>query len=249
MPFNGKNSSAHFLHLETTAGMYAQAASLYTSFISAVRACNLKGNNCIRALFPDEYSEISLKESSLSNSARLFVTRKCAEVSMWKKRGSILEIGVASASHAIELISNTNACSYLGVDLSFNAINDSTKKRLDLLAANCKIYLCNGDSVKVLRELLVANKRFDSIYIDASHWHSFVSEELSICSQLIADGGRIVLNDYLDWFISSMEPCGVKRAVNEFVENNIDWSIDYYVINDCDISLIRKYHLESQKNV
>lgn len=247
MTFNG--NSPHFFRLETTAGMYAQAKSLYTSFISAVRACNLKGNNCIRALFPDEYSEVFLKDTSLSNSAKLFVTRKCAEFSMWKKGGSILEIGVASANHAVELISNTNASSYLGIDLSFNPINDSTKKRLDLLAANCNVSLCMGDSLKVLRELLAANKRFDSIYIDGCHWHSFVSEELSVCRELIADGGRIVFNDYLDWFISSMEPCGVKRAVNEFLVNNIDWSIEYYVINDCDISLIRRSISERQDNI
>lgn len=249
MPFKGNSYSPHYLRLETTAGMYAQAEGLYSLFVSAVRACNLKGNNCISSLFPDEYSEVSLKDTSLSKSARLFVTRKCAEVSMLKKSGSILEIGVASGDHAIELISNTNACSYLGIDLSFTSINDPTKERLKLLAAKCNVSLYMGDSLKVLRELLGANKRFDSIYIDANHWHSFVSEELSICLELIADGGRIVFNDYLDWFISSMEPCGVKRAVNEFRANNIDWCIDYYVINDCDISLIRRCDLENQDNI
>ena len=37
-----------------------------------------------------------------------------------------------------------------------------------------------------------------------------------------------------------MEPCGVKRAVNEFLLLSQDWVVDYYAINDSDISIIRK---------
>jgi hypothetical protein len=162
-----------------------------------------------------------------------------AEKTLWKQFGSILEIGVASGDHAVSLIVDTNAKSYCGIDIYYGQLSESSKERLNSLSTTCDIQLIQNNSLCVLDSLVKQSCTFDSIYIDANHWHFFVSQELDLCSKLLAVNGRIVLNDYLEWFVGSMEPCGVKRAVNEFLAINPDWCIDYFAINDCDISLIR----------
>lgn len=212
----------------------------YKLFVSAIRAYNINFGKSLGFLFPDEYSAARIHDNSLHCSARLFASRESAVEHTWKKCGSILEIGVASGNHAISLISATSATSYLGIDINFGQLTVNSKQSMKDLSANCHIELRSEDSRNVLRQLQAEARTFDNIYIDANHWHAFVSDELSLCASLVSDGGRIVLNDYLDWFTGSMEPCGVKRAVNEFLALNQDWCVDYYVINDSDISLTKR---------
>lgn len=114
------------------------------------------------------------------------------------------------------------------------------RKKLNSLSTTCEIQLFQNNSLVVLGNLLKQTCAFDSIYIDANHWHFFVSQELVFCSKLLALNGRIVRNNYLEWFVGSMEPCGVKRAANEFLAVNFEWCIDYFAINDCDVFLVHK---------
>ena len=52
-------------------------------------------------------------------------------------------------------------------------------------------------------------------YMEYNHWHHFISQELNFAKKLLEPNGLIVVNDYLPWFIGSMEPCGVQKA-NKF---------------------------------
>ena len=240
MSFRGTGEDLHFFRHEKNDDHLLSVQAAYKLFSSSLRDANLKGIRATYEMFPDEYSDIRLGEASLSQSCRLFATRSMAEKTLWKQFGSILEIGVASGDHAVSLITSTNAKSYCGIDINFGQLRESSKEKLNSLSTNCDIQFIQNNSLVVLDGFVRQSRFFDSIYIDASHWHFFVSQELDFCSKLLADNGRIVLNDYLEWFVGSMEPCGVKRAVNEFLSFNPDWSIDYFAVNDCDISLIRK---------
>jgi len=240
MPFRGTREDHHFFRHERNDDHLLSVQAAYKLFCSSLRDVNLKGIIALYEMFPDEYSNVHLDEASLSQSCRLFATRSMAEGTLWKQFGSILEIGVASGDHAVSLITSTNATSFCGIDIDYKHLSESSKEKLSSISTTCDIQLIQNDSLVVLEDFVRQSRVFDSIYIDAKHWHFYVSQELDFCSKLIADNGRIVLNDYLEWFVGSMEPCGVKRAVNEFLSFNPDWCIDYFAINDCDISLIRK---------
>ena len=228
----------HIYMQEIQSERIAFVESCYKVFVSALREANLEGIMTIQKIFPEEYSDAKIDEFSISSQCQLFATRSAAENKLWKQKGSILEIGVASGNHAVSLINATKATSYCGIDMNFAQLSESSKKDLKELASFCTIELIQKDSLNALDEL--AENHYDSIYIDASHWHCYVAKELELCSKIMSIGGRIILNDYLPWFVGSMEPCGVKRAVNEFLSRNPNWRIDYFAINECDISLVRE---------
>ena len=232
-------SNIGFFKNENIEDHLASLRSLYKIFVSMVRDVNLRGENAIHTIFKDEYSSSKVNEISMLDDCSLFATRERAEQIMWKKQGSILEIGVGGGDHGISLISQTKAKSYLGIDIALRQMSASAKKNLNILANSCEIRYWETNSIAALQELVDQNVIFDSIYIDANHLHQFVSKELELCSKLVRRDGRIVLNDYLNWFVGSMEPCGVKRATNEFLEKNPNYKIDYYAINESDISLIK----------
>jgi hypothetical protein len=240
MPFAANGENLHFFRHENISDHLSSVESAYKLFASSLRDLNLKGISATRQIFPDEYSDAKINNESLSSNCRLFATRETAEKALWKPRGSILEIGVAGGDHAVSLIKATEAASYCGIDINFSQLSEPSKKSLNELASSCNIQLIQKNSLVVLQELIQNSCHYDSIYIDANHWHFYVAGELDLCSKLVATGGRIVLNDYLEWFVGSMEPCGVKRAVNEFLLCNHDWCVDYFAINDCDISLVRR---------
>jgi hypothetical protein len=240
MPFAANGEVPHFFRHENISDHLSSVESAYKLFASSLRDLNLKGISTTWQIFPDEYSAAKINDEQLSSSSRIFAARETAEKAMWKHRGSILEIGVASGDHAVSLINSTQAVSYCGIDINFSQLSESSKKCLNELSSSCNIQLIQKNSIVALNELIENSCCYDSIYIDANHWHYYVAGELGLCSKLVATGGRIVLNDYLDWFVGSMEPCGVKRAVNEFLLSNPGWCIDYFAINDCDISLVRR---------
>jgi hypothetical protein len=146
MEFKGRGSISHFLRLESHEGLLESVRSLYRLFVSAIRAYNIQFGESLNLLFLGEYSEVSLHDESLHSSAKLFVTRECAEKQTWKRSGSILEIGVAPDYHAISLISNTSASSYIGIDINFAQLTDNSKQRLKHLSAHCHITFCSVDS-------------------------------------------------------------------------------------------------------
>ena len=64
-------------------------------------------------------------------------------------------------------------------------------------------------------------------------------KELQLSSKLIDVGGHVAFNDYLSWFVGSMEPCGVVKAVNDFLDKNENWKVEHFAINERDICIRR----------
>ena len=239
MTFNGVDKS-HFFRTEDSTESLEMVKGVYKLLVSLFRQLNLQQVSPTKSLFGNEYSKVMLPEVVLHENARLFADRSTAEQRTWKKGGSVLEIGVARGGHAVSLVRTTSARQYHGIDLNFDQLSEENKDALSKFGPEVDIKLFQGLSADILSKLKASNQKYDTIYIDANHWYHFVQQEINICSTLVDVGGRIVLNDYLEWFVGSMEPCGVKKAVNEFLNDHQDsWTVDYFAVNDCDISLVR----------
>ena len=226
--------------LETKEGCIKAAKYSFKTFNSILRMGNIqhKGVSITRELFPEEYGPNPLKESSLLKDCKLYANRETGERIHLKHGGKILEIGIASGAHASSLIQNLNPSIFDGVDINMKLLQDAHNKVLrNHINRGNKIKLHIKTSEQFLEEQIAQHKKYDLIYIDANHWHSFVKKELELSAKLIDVGGHIVLNDYQLWFIGSMQPCGVIKATNNFLCNNKNWKVEYFAINDRDICL------------
>ena len=228
-----------FDKLETQEGYINAVRDSFKTFFSLLRHGNIHGIAVTKAIFPDEYDSQALPESSLLSGCKLYADRESGEKQHLHRNGKILEIGVAGGAHAASLIQNLNPTTFHGVDINFEQLMDEYKITLENHAKEGKLQLHQADSVKFLEKMLAHNKKYDLIYIDANHWYQFVNKELQLSAKLVDVGGHIVLNDYRMWFVSSMQPCGVIKATNNFLNDNENWKVEYFAINDRDICLKR----------
>ena len=242
MVFNGI-SEGHFYRLESLDHASQALRESYRQFASLTRHVALLGGDPKRILFPGQYSsELDKIDALIRDASRCFGAREFAEKELLSRGGDVLEIGVASGSHAISLIQNTSARSYCGIDINFDQLCSVSKEAFKDLGreGRCRIEFLSMDSCEALKLLGSNGRLFDTIYIDANHWYDYVSRELSFVEPLLKPGGCIVLNDYLEWFVSSMEPCGVIRAVNKFISHSTHkYEVCYFAFTDCDLALRR----------
>ena len=193
-----------------------------------------------KEMFPDEYDSQELPEESILNGAKIYANRQTAEQIHLRKHGRVLEIGVASGIHAASLVKSLEPQTFHGVDVDLTQLEDSYKSFLEQYSATADIQFFQIESAKFLEnQHSTSMPSYDVIYIDACHWHEFVKQELQLSASLVDIGGHIVLNDYQLWFPSSMEPCGVIKATNNFLATHPGWKVEYFAINDCDICLRR----------
>ena len=78
--------------------------------------------------------------------------------------------------------------------------------------------------------LILNDKKYDYIYIDANHNFEFVKYCLEFAVNHLNDGGVIELNDYIIYDHFTNEYSGVVPAVNGFLKNNPNWTISAFVI-------------------
>lgn len=62
-------------------------------------------------------------------------------------------------------------------------------------------------------------ERYDLIYIDGSHYYLDVKSDLDGAIKILADGGKILLDDYFHRYNYNGD-YGVKKAVDEFVKKH-----------------------------
>lgn len=102
--------------------------------------------------------------------------------------------------------------------------------------ANVKLIKNNSDIT--LMKLIQDGKKFDMIYIDASHHYNDVSKDILYASQLLRDNGILAINDYVAYVES--KKYGVIKATNEFLERFKDWNVVGLSLEEnmmCDIYL------------
>ena len=226
--------------LESEQGLINAVTQSFRIFNSLLRIANNSGIAMSEKLFGAQMKPKRLPESSLLSSCRIYANRSTAEKNHLQHKCKLLEIGVATGSHAASLIQSLNPSTFHGVDMRTNQLSEKYLKILRGHATQGNIVqIYESDSVEFLKEQVSRDQVYDIIYIDANHWHHFVKPELELSSKLISIGGHIVLNDYVKFFPNSMEPCGVIKAVNDFLETNDNWKIEYFAINDNDICIRR----------
>jgi hypothetical protein len=102
-----------------------------------------------------------------------------------------------------------------------------------------KFVTMQGDSVKMLS--LLDDASIDIFYVDANHSYDSVKAELDVIKHKVADGGWIILNDYImaDWLTN--DPYGVVQATNEFMVRE-GWEMRFFALHTgmfCDVALTK----------
>ena len=90
---------------------------------------------------------------------------------------------------------------------SLEAVKDLLNKFKD------NIHLIKGNSNKILNEIDM--KKIDYVFLDGGHEYNTVKNDLECCKEVILGDGVVLCDDY----DLSYAP-GVKKAIDEFVENN-----------------------------
>ena len=116
-----------------------------------------------------------------------------------------------------EIIPNTNFSNPLK-QIYFKYIKKQdpyTKEAVEDLLKKFKdnVHLIKGNSNKVLKKIDMT--KIDYVFLDGGHDYDTVKNDLNSCSDVIDNNGTILCDDYN----LSYAP-GVKKAVDEYVENN-----------------------------
>ena len=90
---------------------------------------------------------------------------------------------------------------------SLEAVKDLLYKFKD------NIHLIKGNSNKILSKIEM--KKIDYVFLDGGHEYKTVKNDLECCKEVILNNGVVLCDDY----DLSYAP-GVKKAIDEFVENN-----------------------------
>ena len=90
---------------------------------------------------------------------------------------------------------------------SMESVNDLLKK------FKKNIHLIKGNSNKVLKKINM--KKIDYVFIDGGHEYNTVINDLNNCKEVIDLNGTVLCDDYN---LSSAP--GVRKAIDEFVQNN-----------------------------
>ena len=75
------------------------------------------------------------------------------------------------------------------------------------------IHLIKGNSNKILSKIEM--KKIDYVFLDGGHEYNTVKNDLECCKEVILNNGVVLCDDY----DLSYAP-GVKKAIDEFIENN-----------------------------
>ena len=108
---------------------------------------------------------------------------------------------------------------------SLDAVKDLLNKFKD------NIHLIKGNSNKILNEIDM--KKIDYVFLDGGHEYNTVKNDLECCKEVIMGDGVVLCDDY----DLSYAP-GVKKAIDEFIENN---SFKCSIISNGRFAKIEKY--------
>ncbi|HOK65214.1 MAG TPA: glycosyltransferase [Anaerohalosphaeraceae bacterium] len=143
------------------------------------------------------------------------------------KPKSYLEIGVRTGASMVQVLGQSELDLAVGVDLWTGCYSDLpntreyTQKQLRtfLLKTGCRteIHLIQGDSHRVLKQLIQEGRRFDLITVDGDHSQVGAWEDLLDAKKLLADRGVIVFDDLIHPQFSYLLETA-KRFVREFPE-------------------------------
>jgi hypothetical protein len=196
-----------------------------------------------------------IKQSQLNN-AKIYNNR-WEWASKLPTKLNIMEVGVSAGDFAEHMYDSAQPAILYLVDTweqsdsifqrGENNLRFREGENLDFVTkrfANKNVKILSGKSQEVLPQIILEKDQrdfdFDLIYIDAGHSYEEVSQDIENAKELINDVGVIVVNDYVYIGDPNHGPYGVIAAVNNFLNNNIDWEISGIILEDrmmCDVIL------------
>lgn len=156
----------------------------------------------------------------LISSCRL-IRRRQDLVKKLPKGGVVAEIGTDQGVFARHI---KEACAPSKLHLFELDISRIIRSNVEAGIRDGSIIVHEGYSYEKMA--LVPDATFDWIYIDGDHHYEGVKLDIEASLPKLKEGGMLVFNDYTCWSPSSMNRCGVARAVNEFCIAN-RWELVY----------------------
>lgn len=173
------------------------------------------------------------------NNAKLFADRHDV-LSIIPDSGNYLELGVGGGDYAKWLLENKK---FDRADL-MDFFNEPCARYGRWTAENHEEYvkeLFKDKNIQTIRGNIKETihnlqDKYKYIYIDAEHDYDSVYFYLEQASKLLADGGVVGINDYTFWGWFEQEEYDSVEAVNQFLNNNREWSVIGLSLGYCNYS-------------
>jgi predicted O-methyltransferase YrrM len=123
------------------------------------------------------------------------------------------ELGIFLCDLSAQILNLTQPVKLHLIDLDSKAIKIADKRFARQISSGI-VEVHHGDSAEIV--LLMPDKYFDWVYIDADHSYDGVMRDLGAVRPKVKNGGMIVLNDHIFFGPSDFVKYGVIEAVNEF---------------------------------
>jgi predicted O-methyltransferase YrrM len=145
---------------------------------------------------------------------------------------SVMEVGVSTGLTAIPLIhlldKSHKQFGYMGIDID---IRDGVKRMVDHmnLKKEIQVELLEGESLKVLPDLVKRDFKFEVILVDGDHDYDVIRQELAYIPHLMHVDTMLIIDDYdttdSTWKVGETQPrnirgqkYGVRFAVNKYLD-------------------------------
>ncbi len=96
------------------------------------------------------------------------------------------------------------------IDIDFSPLDENG---VSSLMSGGVVHKHEGDSSQIL--IRFPEQYFDWLYIDGDHTYEGVRKDLAAAHSRVKAGGYLMCNDYTNWDLTSAQPYGVAKAVNE----------------------------------
>jgi hypothetical protein len=141
--------------------------------------------------------------------AKLYSAR-AAMLHALPKGGKVAEVGTWRGDFSKKIAEVCQPAEFHLIDIDFSPLDENGVRSL---LAGGVLHKHQGDSSKILVQF--PELYFDWLYVDGDHTYEGVRNDLAAAHSRLKPGGYLMCNDYTNWDLTSAQPYGVAKAVNE----------------------------------